>query len=183
MADISSIPLLILLIVGLVLTFYGRRVLKTIAFLIGAIIGANLAYVIAINIGPRLEEYLSLQFCIIIAVVLGAIIGGYLGMAFLKGMIAIFMGFIGYSIGVLILGEESFIPIVIGIVVFVIIWLLIDKFLSIITAILGACLVGMAVSSLVITYFPDLTLVAFIIFIVCAVALTAIGARFQLDQT
>ncbi|MCK5559038.1 MAG: hypothetical protein KAJ51_00530, partial [Thermoplasmata archaeon] len=156
---------------------------KTIAFIIGAVIGASLAYVIAIKIGPWLKDYLSLELCIIIAVVLGAIVGGYLGMAFLKGMIAMFMGFIGYSIGTLIFGDESFIPIVVGIVVFVIIWLLIDKFLSIITAIFGACLVGMAVSNLVLIYFPDLTLVAFIVFIVCAIVLAAIGARFQLDQT
>lgn len=183
MADISSVPLLILLIVGLALTFYGRRVLKTIAFIIGAVIGASLAYVIAVEIGPRVEEYLSLQLCIIIAVVLGAIIGGYLGMAFLKGMIAMFMGFIGYSIATLIFTDESFIPIVIGIVVFVIIWLLIDKFLSIITAIFGAWLVGIAISGFIVAYDSDLKMVAFIVFIVCAVVLAAIGARFQLDQT
>ena len=42
MVDFTAIPLLILLIIGLVLTFYGRRVLKTVAFLIGAIIGATI---------------------------------------------------------------------------------------------------------------------------------------------
>ena len=69
MVEIHPIAPLIFLIVGLALTFYGRMLLKSVAFLIGAIMGATLAYLLAIQIAPRVDEYISPQICIIIAII------------------------------------------------------------------------------------------------------------------
>ena len=179
MVDFASISFIILLVVGLALTFYGRAILKSIAFLIGAIIGATLAYNVALFIGPYIEDYIGLGYCLIIAVVLGAIIGGYLGMAFLKWMIAIFMGGIGYMVAAAIFGD-GIIPIIAGIVVFAIILIMFDKFLSVVTALFGAFLVGIAVMYLTTPHLGSL--VALILFVVVVAALAYYGANYQTDQ-
>lgn len=178
MVDFSTIPVLILLIVGLVLTFYGRTVLKTAAFIIGAIIGASLGYILGSTLGSLTP--LGTNMCIIIGVLVGAIVGGYLGMAFLKWMIAIFMGGIGYMIAAAIFGG-GLIPIIVGIVVFAIILIMFDKFLSVVTALFGAFLVGIAVMYLTAPYLGGL--VALILFVVVAAALAYYGANYQTDQT
>jgi hypothetical protein len=172
MVDFNSISLSLLLIVGLVLTFYGRRVLKTAAFIIGAIIGAGIGYLVGSALGDG--------FCIIIAVIVGALLGGYLGMVFLKGMVAMYMGAMGYMIGSAIFGG-MLVPIIIGVIVFAIIYILFDKFISIVTAFFGAFLVAIAVQGLTVGYLGNSA--AFILFIIIAVVLAIIGARVQLDQT
>jgi hypothetical protein len=177
--DYYSLSYIILLIIGLALVFYGRVILKSVAFLIGAIIGATLALNLAILLGPLFKEYIATEFCIIIAVLLGAIIGGYLGMAFLQWMVAIFMGGIGYMIAAAIFGP-GIIPIIVGIVVFAIILIMFDKFLSVITAMFGAFLAGMAVMLLIEPYVGST--IALIVFIVLACLLAYFGANYQTDQ-
>ena len=179
MVDFNSISFIILLVVGLALTFYGRAILKSVAFLIGAIIGASLAYNVAVIIGPQLEEYIALGYCLIIAVLLGAIIGGYLGMAFLKWMIALFMGGVGYMVAAVFFGE-GIIALIAGIVVFAIILIMFDKFLSVVTALFGAFLVGIAVMYLTSPYLGGL--ISLILFVVIAGALAYYGATYQTDQ-
>ncbi len=70
--------------------------------------------------------------------------------------------------------------IVIGIIVFVIILILFDKFLNVITALFGAFLVGMAVMLLATPFIGGF---AFVLFIVVAVVLAVVGARAQSEQT
>jgi hypothetical protein len=178
-SSVSSLSYIILLIVGLALVFYGRAILKSVAFLIGAIIGATLALNLAEFIHPFVDDYIGLGFCLIIAVILGAIIGGYLGMAFLRWMIAIFMGGIGYMIAAAFF-DPGIIPIIVGIVVFAIILIMFDKFLSVITAMFGAFLAGVAVMNLTEPFIG--APLAFVVFIVLAGLLAYYGAKYQTDQ-
>jgi hypothetical protein len=171
---------LILILVGLALAFFGKRIMETIAFIIGAIIGANLAYLIALN--PRVQEYvadyMSGETCIIIAVVIGALIGGYLGKSFMYGMISMMVaGSVAYVAS--FFTQNAVVILVVFFVALVIMYFLVEQFLAIVTALLGGCLVGLGVMGLT----AGLGFLAFVLFLIIAGALTIFGARYQLDES
>ena len=62
----TPLGLIILVLVGLALAFFGKRILESIAFLIGALIGATLAFLYAPALYKYVDQYLSLQWWIII---------------------------------------------------------------------------------------------------------------------
>ena len=70
----ETIGLGILLILGFALCFFGKRILETVAFLIGAIAGAALAMVLAPNLHQFVDQYLNAEQCLIIGIIIGAII-------------------------------------------------------------------------------------------------------------
>ena len=171
---------LILILVGLALAFFGKRIMETIAFIIGAIVGANLAYLVAIN--PQVQEYvadyMSGELCIIIAVIIGALIGGYLGQSFMYGMISMMVaGSVAYVASIFI--ENNIVILVVFFVALVIMYFLVEQFLAIVTALLGGCLVGLGVMGLT----ASLGFLAFVLFLIIAGALTIFGARYQLDES
>jgi hypothetical protein len=176
---LDSIGIIILLVLGIALCFFGRRILETIAFVIGAIAGAALAMVLAPRLYPYVEEYLSLDMCIIIGVILGALIGGYLGKRLMYGMISLFVAST-CSYAVNVLTDDPMFTLITFFVVLVIMWFLVEKFLAVVTAFLGASMVG-SVAMYGLLLVADMPFIGFVVFLLVTAALTVFGARYQLD--
>jgi len=151
--------------------------METIAFIIGAIIGAALALSLAPYIHPYVEEYMSLTLCVIIAVIIGALIGGFLGKSLMYGMISLLIA-ITCAGAVLPFTDNWLIPLIVFIIVLIIMWFIVEKFLAVVTALLGGCMVGLGVLSLT----ESLGIISFILFIIVAAILTIFGARYQLEN-
>lgn len=175
------IAFVIFILIGLALAFFGKRILETIAFIIGAIVGANLAYLIAINpqVQDYVTDYMSGNVCIIIAVIIGALIGGYLGKSFMYGMIMLMVaGSCAYVAS--IVTQDRLVILIVFIVAIIIMWFIVEQFLAVVTALLGGCLVGIGVMGLTA---EGLGGIAFILFLVIVGLLTIFGARYQLDES
>jgi hypothetical protein len=175
----ESIGILILLVLGLALCFFGKRILETIAFVIGAIAGAALALVLAPRLYQFVEEYLTLNQCLIIAVIVGALIGGYLGKRLMYGMISLLVAST-CSYAANVLTGDAMITLITFFVVLVIMWFLVEKFLAVITAFLGASMVGTSAMYGILFLF-DMPFIGFVVFLIVTAALTYFGARYQLD--
>lgn len=172
------ITLILFLIIGLGMAFFGEKILKTIAFVIGAAIGALLAY----STVTCFELYFGLNpiVCIILATLIGAILGGFLGIGMMYGMIAFYFGMIGFIIGIVAFGALNItgfiIAIIIGVIFFVVMSIFIEQFLAISTAIFGGILTGFIALFIV----PPIP-VGLILFIIISVVVSALGAKFQLE--
>lgn len=160
----------IILLIGLVFAFWGAKLVKAIAGLIGAIVGSSFAYLLAMYFRDQLP---SPDACALIAAIIGALIGAYLAMALMKMFICGFFGLIGFFIG-LAFTNNFIVAIILAIILAVIVSMVINQFLAIITAILGGLLVGYLV--LAILDHP----VEFLIFLVIAGAVAFMGARYQI---
>jgi hypothetical protein len=170
---------LIFILIGLALAFYGRRIMETIAFVIGAIVGANLAFLIAQN--PKVQEYvadyMTAETCIIVAVIIGALIGGYLGRSFMYGMISMmFAGSCAYIASMFT--DNYMVILVVFFIVLIIMWFLVEQFLAVVTAMLGGWLAGVGVFGLTFSY----GFIALVLCFIVAGALAIFGARYQLDN-
>lgn len=175
---LEYVALLIMIILGLVLAFFGKRILETIAFIIGALIGAALGLYLAPQTHSYVVQYIeSLTIWTIILVVIGSLIGGYLGQSLMYGMISMMVAGICASVAFLIT-NNALITLIVFFIVLVIMWFLVEKFLAAMTALLGGCLVGFAVWSLT----GGLGFISLILFIIVAAGLTIFGARYQLDE-
>ncbi len=174
---LEQLGLIILLILGLALCFFGKRILETLAFLIGAIAGAALAMVLAPIIHPYVEQYLSLEICLILGIIIGALIGGYLGKRLMYGLIS-FLVASTCAYAANLLTQDPLITLITFFVVLIIMWFLVEKFLAVITAFLG----GTMVASVVVSFIVLSPLIGFIIFVVITAALTFFGARYQLND-
>ena len=171
------IGIIILVLLGLALAFFGRRIMETIAFVIGAIIGAALALMYAPALYTYVEEYISLNMCIIIAVIIGALIGGYLGKSLMYGMISLLIA-LTCAGAVFALTGNWLTSLIVFVIVLIIMWFIVEKFLAVVTAFLGGCMVGLGV--MIIT--ASLGIISFILFIFIAAILTIFGARYQLQE-
>ncbi len=168
---------IIFLLLGLALAFFGKRIMETLAFVIGAIIGAAVGLWLAPRLFEYVDQYISLEICIIIAVIIGALIGGYLGKSLMYGMISFFVAITIAGV-ILMLTNDGLIALITFFVVLVIMWFIVEKFLAVMTAFLGGCMVGAVVMFLTV----DFGITSFILFIVAAAILTIFGARYQLQQ-
>ena len=178
--ELGFIALIVLLLLGLVLTFFGRKIMETFAFIIGAIAGAMLALWLA----PLLVDYVvsdpnQQNICIIIAVIVGAIIGGFLGRSLMYGMISFLVATIISGIVFAITFNEVF-ALIAFFITLIIMWFLVQKFLAVMTAFLGGCMVGLIVMYLTSSFGPGISL---IIFVLIAALLTIAGARYQLKDS
>ena len=171
------VAILIMIILGLVLAFFGKRIMETIAFIIGALIGAALALIFAPGLHPYVDQYLSLELWILIVVIIGALIGGYLGQSLMYGMISMMVAGVCAATALFLTGNRLT-ALIVGLVTLVIMWFIVEKFLAAMTALLGGCLVGFAVFFLT----TNLGFISFVLFIIIAAALTIFGARYQLDN-
>jgi hypothetical protein len=175
----ETIGLGILLILGIALCFFGKRILETVAFLIGAIAGAALAMVLAPNLHQFVDQYLNAEQCLIIGIIIGAIIGGYLGKRLMYGMISFLVATtVSYTVN--ILTGDPFYTLVAFFITLVIMWFLVEKFLAVITAFLGASMVGSVAMSGLLMFIDD-PFIGFIVFLLVTAALTVFGARYQLE--
>jgi len=165
--SIDSLLAIIFLILGLILVFYGRKLVKIVTFIVGGIVGAILIYEYII---PWLK--ISEPFNYIIAL-LGFIISGVLAIALIHLLGAAIAGYLAYRF-VNPYFQDWMLPLIIAVIAFVVVLILFNKLLSIGTAILGAILVSYSINifiSLGIT-------VSFIIIIVLAI----VGAYYQLKH-
>jgi hypothetical protein len=176
--ELELIGLVILIVLGLILAFYGKRILETFAFIIGAIAGAALALMIAPYVYSYVSDSISEGLCIIIAVIVGALIGGFLGRAIMYGLISFIVASIVSYIVVTLTGD--YVLALIGFfIALIIMWFLVEKFLAVMTALVGGCMVGVGIM-----YFAGGVLgpFSFIVFIIIAAALTFFGGRYQLEN-
>jgi len=179
------ISLLILILLGLAIAFFGKRIMETMAFIIGAILGVAIALWLAPNLYEQFfSDYTSAEVCLIIGVIIGALIGGFLGRSLMYGMISFFVASIFSGIAYSLSNENYIVTIIVFIVVLVIMWFVVEKFLAVITAFLGACMVGMAVMELTFESLNNngLGFIALILFILIAALLTIAGGRYQLQN-
>ena len=164
--------LILILVVGLVFAFWGANVMKAIAGLVGAILGSTFAYQIALYFRDSLPSEAA---CLILAAIIGALIGAFLAIRLMKMLIIGFFGMIGFFIGIAFTGS-FLIALITAIVLAIIVSMVINQFLAIITALLGGLLVGYL--ALVVVPEP-LNMIAFWALLILV---GFIGARYQLKN-
>jgi hypothetical protein len=164
--------LIIIFVVGLLFAFYGANIMKALAGLVGAILGATFAVQLAMFFREELPNDI---ICIILAAIIGAIIGAYLAISLMKMLIIMFFGMIGFLIG-LTFSNSFIIAIIVGIILAIIISLVIEQFLAVITALLGGLMIGY----LTLVLFPEPLNI--ITFLALTVIIGAMGAKYQLSQ-
>jgi hypothetical protein len=126
--EVALISGLMLIILGLVVAFFGRKLAKIVFFLVGGIIGALLALLIS-------PMFISPPYSYIAAVVGFVIVGliFLLLMRFGAGIVA------GLATFMLLRGiVDVLLAIIIALIVLIIVIVLFDKVLSIITAFVGS---------------------------------------------
>jgi hypothetical protein len=164
--------LIIVFVIGLVFAFYGASVMKAIAGLIGAILGSTFAYQIALYFRDQLPSEAA---CLILAAIIGALIGAFLAIRLMKMLIVGFFGLIGFFIG-MAFTENLIIAIITAIVLAIIVSMVINQFLAIITALLGGLMVGYL--ALIVVPEP----INMIAFLALTIIIGFIGARYQLKN-
>jgi len=126
--EVELISGLMLIILGLVVAFFGRKLAKAVFFLIGGLVGALLALLISPMFIPPPYTY--------IAALVGFVIVGVIFLLLMKfgaGIIA------GLATFMLLRGiVDILLAIIIALIVLVIVIVLFDKILSIITALVGS---------------------------------------------
>ena len=165
--SIESVLAIIFLIMGLVLVFYGRKLVKIITFIVGGIVGAILIYEYVV---PWLN--ISEPFTYILAL-LGFIISGVLAIAIVHLLGAVIAGYLAYRL-INPYFQDWILSLLIAIIAFAIVLVLFNKLLSIGTAVLGAILVSHSIN----IFIPLGIIISLIIVVVLAVA----GAYYQLKH-
>ncbi len=158
--------LIILLIIGLLFIFVGRRLVKILTFIVGGFLGAALAY------GYGLTSF-GLPTAYAIAA-LGFIVGGLIAYVLLYVIAGALAGLMVYQ-ATRPLFPDFTIPLILAIIAFFIIIVLFNQLLSIGTAFLGALMVSASLGRLI----PVSPLLMMILIIVLAVA----GAYIQFKQS
>ncbi len=148
-----------LLIIGSIIAFIGRKLIKILVFFAGGLIGGELAYSLTLKI-----------FGEVLALILGIIcfIGiGLLCVAFIPIIFGIALGFVAYHIIDITLGDILF-AIIAGVVAFVAGIFLYNHILSLVTPIVGGALILQGLVSLGIPTLLSL-IISFMIMIVGAI--------------
>lgn len=153
-----------MLILGTILAFVGRKLLKLLVFFAGGVLGGAVMYFLALNI-------LGETWALIMGAV-GFVGIGLLCVAFIPIIFGISLGFVAYHLADIFLGNVL-ISIIVGVAAFVIGIFIYKHVLSIITAVVGGSLILQGLVSLGISTY---------ISIIVALLLTIAGAVFQLRQ-
>jgi hypothetical protein len=153
-----------MLIIGTILAFAGRKLVKLLVFLAGGLLGGAMAYWLTLNM-------LGENMALIIAVV-GFVGVGLLCVAFIPIIFGISLGFVAYYIADL-LALNMLIGVIAGVAGFVLGIFLYNHVLSIVTGVVGGALILQGLVSLGIPTYISL-LVAFLMMVV--------GTIFQLRQ-
>lgn len=153
-----------MLILGAILAFIGRKLIKLLIFLAGGLLGGAMAYSFAMST-------LGDTWALLISIVGFAGIG-LLCVAFIPIIFGISIGFIAYHVADIFVAN-TLISIVVGIIAFVVGIFLYNHVLSIITAVVGGSLILQGLVSLNIPTYLSV-IVAFLLIIA--------GAIFQLRQ-
>jgi hypothetical protein len=142
------VSVLLLFILGIALTFWGKKIVEAVAFVVfgflGGLLGLWLALLIIdyFGIGGILYWVILVGLCL-----LGIILGAWLSKSFLYGIIVFYCALYAfYTTWMIMGGEWKLVPLVIalvvGLVVGIIVKIIIEKVFAAITAFMGATLVG-----------------------------------------
>jgi len=138
-ADLTVIPAVVLLVAGLVVAFYGKTLFKLVIFLMGAIAGGALAGMLAAYLFP------DSAMCLLAGVVIAGIIGGFLALTIVKGVLAIAVGGIFAWIASSVT-PDVFVALIAFIAGFVLALVLMDRLLGLITGVSGGAMAGFAMT-------------------------------------
>ncbi len=158
--------LIILLVIGLLFVFVGRRLVKVLTFIIGGFLGAALAY------GYGLSSF-GLPTAYAIAA-LGFIVGGLIAYVLLYVVAGAIAGLIVYQATRPFFPDFT-IPLMIAIIAFFVVIILFNQLLSIGTAFLGALMVSTSLGGLI----P----VSPLLMVILTLVLAAAGAYIQFKQS
>jgi len=127
----TPIFLVALLLAALFLIFFGRRIIKLVAFILGGLAGAYFGGILGAAFLGSLGT--------LVAELVGFLLGGFLGMSFLSFAIGLGLGYAGYAITQAIVGS-TVASLVVGLVLFVVGKILAAKILSLVSVIFGGFL-------------------------------------------
>ena len=123
-----------MLVVSLLLIFAGKKVIKALAFLVVGLIGASVG-------GMFAAQYLTSlgTFGTILGVLIGFFAGGLIGLLLVRVGIGLAVGYAAYLLTADIVSSAT-VAVVVGIVFFMVGWLLYNKILPLVTAVAGGFL-------------------------------------------
>ncbi len=139
LVSVPALPAVALAALGVVVAFFGRTILKVTTFALGAVVGGGAGYVVASLAAPGSGT------CLLAAVALGAVLGGALALALMKGALALAFGALVAAL-VAALTSSALAALAALLIGFVAAWALMDSLLAAITAVAGGALVGVAVA-------------------------------------
>ncbi|MDW8084057.1 MAG: hypothetical protein RMI49_02510 [Candidatus Caldarchaeum sp.] len=163
-SSFTGFPVLILVVVGLALVFFGRKLAKALAF----IVTGTAAALLAANFLP---QYLGGPITLVAAIV-SFIVGGLIGLFVLRIGIGIAFGVLGYFFTTSF-GAELLVAVVVGVILFIVGYVLSDRILAAATALLGGLVLILALTAL---GFPSIVSLA------VAAILAAAGLHVQMRQ-
>jgi len=167
-AAYSTIPLIILFLIGIALLLAGKYVWKITFALLGAYAGGMfslmvLDFLISHNVIPSLTSTLS-GIPVILFVAVGAIIGAIVTLFLVRLFVSAGIAYIFFLIGGIILTNLVY-AVILAIIVFVISYILYEKIIVIITGFVGMVLVWYVLVDLKVTYTIAI-IIALILFII-----------------
>ena len=133
---------LVLIIFGLIMTFFGRKIAKIITFLVGGVVGALFTYRYLVP-WMKLEAPVSY-----VAAIVAFIVVGFLAIALLYLSAGIAAG-AAVFLFTRPLFQEWIIPLLLAAIAFAVVLILFNKLLSVGTAILGGIIVAYGLSLIV----------------------------------
>jgi len=184
MTDISGYltgtPMIVILLAGLILTFFGKTFFKATWFLIGGFIGMAIGLALGYFLGPYVYKANELV-CPIIGAVVGFVAGGLFVLNWVRKIMCFMFAAAAFIMAFAIagaLGKDTSMSLLIGIIVAAIVYLIVyikfDDILVGITAILGGMIIGCVVAY---KFFPgNILIVTFAL----GIPLAIVGAIAQL---
>ena len=160
---ISAASGLLLIVLGLALTFLGKKLVKAIAFIVGGLIGALLALMLApLFVSPPLTYLAALIGFIVLGLICylllpfgGGVIAGLAAFFLLKGLVGFLMAAL------------------IALIVLIVVIILFDKILAVGSAFAGSIVVLAGLSQLGLALLPAIQLIILLL-------LTVLGSIVQL---
>jgi len=156
MVDISGYltgtPMIVILLAGFILAFFGKTFFKATWFLVGGLIGAAIGLAIGYFLGPYVYKGNDMV-CPIIGAVVGFVAGGFLVLNWVRRIMCMMIAGAAFIMAFAIagaLGKDTATSLIVGIVVAAIIYIIVyikfDDILSVMTAFLGGMIIGAALA-------------------------------------
>ena len=195
-ADLSSLGTVgvliacLMIVLGFALLLFGERIVEAVALVLGAIVGALIGFSLGIIIANIFASVGSTTYLVIVVVffLLGLVLGAIMAKSVIHGYIAFSAGALAFLLSMSLLSPFDLNPfillataLVIGLIVFIVVLSVIQKVLCIITALIGAILIGNAIQIILTSYAITTPALTSIISMVSIVILTIVGSIFQLE--
>jgi len=147
---LSGNALIVLILVGFVLAFFGKTFFKATWFLVGGLMGAA----VGLALGYFLGGYVYNQtVCSIIGALIGFVAGGFLVLQWARNIMCFMIAGAAFMMTFSIAGvlhkstsDALIIAVIVAVIIFIIVYIKFDDVLSIVTAFLGGFIIGAIVS-------------------------------------